>query len=141
MNANKTYVVAVATTNGEDIDTHFVSAKGFAIYEIRPQSPPRFLEYRSVATGPHRSLLIEANLDRLLEKIEIVVVTHLTNSDVEMLRGRGIRVLRAEGRVTTVLRWLLQRHPLLDLFARLDAEEAIHGGDTLANWCVRPGSA
>jgi nitrogen fixation protein NifX len=97
--------IAVASSDGVVINTHFGRADSFYIYE-RQEGTIRLLEQRKGKPFCHFG---EHEEDQLLDAVELladcakVYVLQIGKGAEEALRSRGIRAVTARGIITEVL--------------------------------------
>ena len=97
------WFIAVATSNGVDIDDQLGSARSFAIYEMSPSGELRLVEHRTLRTKTHLPFYSSTKLSPFLDGINLFVVAELGRGAFQALVKRGTQVLRLQGRVDYAL--------------------------------------
>ncbi|MBN1953289.1 MAG: hypothetical protein JW801_18935 [Bacteroidales bacterium] len=100
--------VAVSSTNGKTINSHFGKARTFYVYEIEGENI-RFMEIRNTPSyaskDPLHAFRAE-QFDKVLKVIgdcQAVYTKQIGAVPAEKLRSLGIRVTQAEGGILEVL--------------------------------------
>ena len=109
--------VAVATSDGVQIDQHLGHATGFWIYDVEPTGAVEFVERRTSAglarVDPHDW----ASVGALLEGVDLVLAAQAGPGASRLLAEHGVLALAITGPVERALvacgrrGWLLERGP------------------------------
>ena len=111
--------VAVASSDGTNIDEHFGRAQDFLIYEVAEDGTYQQLEIRAIT--PHCSCGEEAAAAHpsdaaveLLSDVEAVLVNQIGPGAVRMLEAKGIRAFSLKGSIDKALTSYGKRRTLLE---------------------------
>ncbi len=98
--------IALASSNGDDIDEHFGRAKFFRIYELT-RDGYSFLESRdAVAACQHARTHSKTDFDRiadLLSDCDALLVQRIGEGAASYLISKGVRVFEVSGSIDAVL--------------------------------------
>jgi predicted Fe-Mo cluster-binding NifX family protein len=109
MEGDNRYRMAVATSNGREVDEHFGHAASFRTYlidgpDITEGEPIDVSEHRDVPLfGPGHRAKIESTAD-LLRGMDAVIAAQYGDVAVEVLRQRGIIPVEDKGEVQEAIR-------------------------------------
>jgi nitrogen fixation protein NifX len=109
--------VAVATSDGINIDEHFGQARQFRLYQVENDGSYQQLEVRSIANAPTDSARVysaETTVEQLAD-VDVVLVSQIGPHAVAGLSNRGIKAFTVKGAVSRALTAYGKRHKLLDL--------------------------
>ncbi len=103
--------VAIATTDGKNVNEHFGRAAFFRIYDIA-DSVITFVEARDViAACQHKLSHNTTDFDRVIELLndcDAVVVSKIGLGAADYLIKKGVRVFEAEGNIDAVINEIYQ---------------------------------
>ena len=98
-------IIAVATSDGTNIDVHFGQAVFFQIYDVALDGTYKYLEKRNITQAQsdkgesnHAASTIEQ-----LPDIDVVLVSRIGTGPSRTLEGRGIRAFAVPGSVDVAL--------------------------------------
>lgn len=97
-------IIAVATSDGKNIDVHFGQATSFQIYDVALDGSYKHLEEREItpvgASGEfsHAAATIEQ-----LPDVDVVLVSRIGTGPTRALEGRGTRAFALSGPVDVAL--------------------------------------
>lgn len=95
--------VAIATSDGLQIDGDFSAAQEFYIYEVNDQGDYRFLERRAVMAAETSTVTAKEILSRLPEEVEGVLAATLDPYAARVLYDHGIIALTVNRQVDFAL--------------------------------------
>jgi predicted Fe-Mo cluster-binding NifX family protein len=114
----RTRRVAVATSDGVQIDQHLGQATGFLIYDVEPTGKFDFVERRAssgpVKVDPH----VWSSVSAILEDVDLVLAARAGRGASQVLAEHGILAVAVTGPVEQALiacgrrGWLLERGPV-----------------------------
>lgn len=130
--------VAVASTDGVDINEHFGRAEEFWIYEKNEEGAYQFLERRKnnlEESGDHRVATVQ-----LLTDVEVVLVNKIGPGAEKELRREGIIALSISGSIERALIAYAKRGKFIKNNALLGGVKGCqpsdgHGGCGCSNGC------
>lgn len=107
-------LIAVTTSNGIDVDTHFGKAESFLVYEVGSGEPA--LRYQVLTppycggSGPGHSLMPDklAAIARALGDCRVVVTAMIGEAPREEMDRLGIDVISGTGPVNTLLQEVIK---------------------------------
>jgi nitrogen fixation protein NifB len=109
--------IAVATSDGLNIDEHFGQAKSFRVFEVDESGDFSFIEVRQIiphcpgnVTDAHPA---DAAVERLVG-VDAVFVNRIGPGATKSLEERGIRAFALSGPVDRALVAYGKRHKLID---------------------------
>ncbi len=101
--------IAIASSDGVNIDLHFAKASGFYIYEIKDESF-EYIEYRvnAAATSKHDENEFERTL-KSLSDCKAIIVSQVGISALAFIQSRGFRLFEASYRIDSVLERFIEK--------------------------------
>ena len=113
------YKIAVASSDGIVVNTHFGRAKVFYIYRIDDEEQMHFLEKRSVTpvceAGNHDNEKLKANLEKLME-CKYLLVSRIGSGATDMAAACGIESYEIPGIIEESVEQLIKYIKIKKLF-------------------------
>ncbi|HEY6007665.1 MAG TPA: NifB/NifX family molybdenum-iron cluster-binding protein [Geobacteraceae bacterium] len=109
--------IAVATSDGQNIDEHFGRAKTFRIFEVEESGAFSLVEERKIIPHCPGDSVVAHAADATVEKlvgVDAVLVNRIGPGAAKSLEARGIRVFALSGPVDRALTAYGKRHKLID---------------------------
>lgn len=104
--------IAIASSDGENIDLHFARATGFYIYDVGDTNY-EFVEYRGIETIFRHD---ESEFEKTLQNIEdcnALIVSQIGRGALSFVAAYGLRVFEAPYPIESVLKKLINEEILL----------------------------
>ncbi len=109
--------IAVATSDGKNIDEHFGQARVFRIFEVAEDGTFQLLEERPITPhcpgDPEVVHAADATVEQLAD-VNVVLVNRIGPGAAQTLEERGIRAFALNGPVDRALTAYGKRHKLID---------------------------
>ncbi len=101
--------IAIASSDGVNIDLHFARASGFYIYEIIDESS-EYIEYRvnDATLSKHDENEFERTLKNLSD-CKAIIVSQVGLNALGFIQSRGFRVFEAPYRIESVLERFIEK--------------------------------
>lgn len=113
------YKIAVASSDGIVVNSHFGRAKDFYIYQIDDKEQIYFLEKRSVTPvcegGTHENERLKINVEKL-EDCTYLLVSRIGNRAVDMAASFGIESYEIPGIIEKSIEQLIKYIKIKKLF-------------------------
>jgi nitrogen fixation protein NifX len=108
--------VAVATSDGININEHFGQAREFYLYHVQEDGTFRLLEVRAIGNAPldaARAHTAEITVEQISDA-DVVLVSQIGPHAASSLAARGIKSFTVKGAIDRALSAYGKRHKLLD---------------------------
>ncbi|MDF2987754.1 MAG: Dinitrogenase iron-molybdenum cofactor biosynthesis protein [Eubacterium sp.] len=103
--------IAIASSDGSNIDLHFAKAASFYIYEIFA-GKYEYIEYRKLdAANRHDEIEFERTL-KALEDCKAIIVAQIGRGALAFVNSKGIRVFEAPYPIQMVLERFIDKNIL-----------------------------
>ena len=113
------YKIAVASSDGIVVNTHFGRAKDFYIYHIDDEEQMHFLEKRSVTPvcegGDHDNEKLKVNLEKLMD-CKYLLVSRIGSGAADMAAACGIESYEIPGIIEESVEQLIKYMKIKKLF-------------------------
>ncbi len=97
-------IIAVATSDGKNIDVHFGQATSFQIFDVALDGSYKHLEEREITPlGPSGESNHAAATIEQLPDVDVVLVSRIGTGPTRALEGRGTRAFALSGPVDVAL--------------------------------------
>jgi predicted Fe-Mo cluster-binding NifX family protein len=111
---NLQWRVAVASTNGTDIDTHLGRARTVSVYEVHASGVHHLLERRTVPPQERLEFHAPETLSPFFDGLDIVLASHAGPTAVRALAQRGVKLFTIGGPIDRALTALARRGAILE---------------------------
>lgn len=109
--------VAIATTDGINIDEHFGRAKEFLIYEVDEQGTYKLLEHREnnpQCSSEHKDHTTDTT-SVLFADVNVVLASRIGPGPTRALQGQGVVAFSLTGSIDKALKAYAKRRKLLEI--------------------------
>ncbi len=100
--------IAIASSDGKNIDLHFARATSFYIYELDNKTF-KFIEIRKPSVAGSHDESEFARTLRLIEDCSTIIVSRIGRGALGFIQAKGIRIFEASYPIDAVLKKLIDR--------------------------------
>ncbi|OPX42511.1 dinitrogenase iron-molybdenum cofactor [Ruminiclostridium hungatei] len=100
--------IAIASSDGKNIDLHFARATSFYIYEI-DQKAFKFIEIRKPSAANSHDESEFARTLKLIEDCSSIIVNRIGRGALAFIQAKGIRIFEASYPIDVVLKKLIDK--------------------------------
>lgn len=119
MDDKTNYKIAVASTDGIVINSHFGRANKFYVYEVGDEDSINFVEIRKVvpvcAGGNHDNHLLKKNIDKFND-CKYLIVSRVGEGPLALANSQGIEIHEIPGEIEESINQLIKYKKVQALF-------------------------